>query len=145
MECSMEAPKVMKKSAVRSRMMNSLGAAPAALFGSRSASSAAAAPPPAPSAAPMASAGSMPPPPTPAPAPQPTQQPQQNQQQDAAQQVDAEDRDYTQVPKDMDENFERLDTDSQLRPTIITPSGNWTKRAQKALLASPTTSSLNSA
>merc|ERR1719281_247134 len=134
--------------------MNSLGAAPAALFGSRSASSAVPAPPPAPSAAPMASAGSMPPPPTPAPAanpaqqqqqpPEPQQQAQQSQQQDSDQQVDGEDRDYTQVPKDMDENFERLDIDSQLRPTIITPSGNWTKRAQKALLASPTTSSLNS-
>merc|ERR1740138_249833 len=44
----------------------------------------------------------------------------------------------------MDANFERLDTDSQLRPTIITPSGSWTKRAQKALLASPTTAVLDS-
>jgi len=54
-------------------------------------------------------------------------------------------RDYTQVPREMDERFERLDTDNQLRPTIISPSGSWTKRAQKALLASPTTTTLGSA
>mmetsp|Transcript_109599 Transcript_109599/g.340182 ORF Transcript_109599/g.340182 Transcript_109599/m.340182 type:complete len:159 (-) Transcript_109599:107-583(-) len=53
-------------------------------------------------------------------------------------------RDYTQVPREMDERFEKLDTDSALRPTIINPSAIWTKRAQKALLASPTTSTLGS-
>jgi len=42
----------------------------------------------------------------------------------------------------MDERFEQLDTDSALRPTIINPASTWTKKAQKALLASPTTSSL---
>jgi len=42
----------------------------------------------------------------------------------------------------MDQRFERLDEDSALRPTIIKPSDTWTKRAQKALLASPTTSTL---
>merc|ERR1719446_1442892 len=44
----------------------------------------------------------------------------------------------------MDANFEKLDTDSQLRPTIINPSGAWTKLAQKALLAEPTRSVLDS-
>mmetsp|Transcript_53788 Transcript_53788/g.129562 ORF Transcript_53788/g.129562 Transcript_53788/m.129562 type:complete len:142 (+) Transcript_53788:135-560(+) len=40
--------------------------------------------------------------------------------------------------------MERLDTDGALRPTIITPGETWTKQAQKALLASPTTSTLHS-
>eukprot|EP00930_Biecheleria_cincta_P072342 TRINITY_DN5974_c0_g1_i1.p1 TRINITY_DN5974_c0_g1~~TRINITY_DN5974_c0_g1_i1.p1 ORF type:complete len:968 (+),score=218.00 TRINITY_DN5974_c0_g1_i1:77-2905(+) len=51
-------------------------------------------------------------------------------------------RDYTQVPKQMDEQFEKLDRDSALRPTIIDPSKTWTKTSQKALLASPSTSVL---
>jgi hypothetical protein len=51
-------------------------------------------------------------------------------------------RDYTQVPKEMDKQFQKLDTDSCLRPTIISPGQIRTKRAQKALLASPTTTSL---
>merc|ERR1719161_818696 len=42
----------------------------------------------------------------------------------------------------MDARFEALDVDSALRPTILSPSERWTKRAQKALLASPTTSTL---
>lgn len=54
----------------------------------------------------------------------------------------ADSRDYTQVPKEMDKQFQKLDTDSCLRPTIISPGDTWTKRAQKALLASPTTTSL---
>merc|ERR1712060_802761 len=37
-----------------------------------------------------------------------------------------------------------LDVDSALRPTIISPSDAWTKRAQKALLASPSESTLRS-
>merc|ERR1711988_245507 len=41
-------------------------------------------------------------------------------------------------------NFEKLDVDSQLRPTIITPGDSWIKRAQKALLAEPTQESLDS-
>jgi len=51
-------------------------------------------------------------------------------------------RDFTQVPKQMDENFEKLDSDNALRPTIINPGKEWTKKAQKALLASPTTNVL---
>jgi len=52
--------------------------------------------------------------------------------------------DYTQVPKEMDKQFERLDTDSALRPTIINPADTWTKKAQKALLAKPTVDTLHS-
>lgn len=51
-------------------------------------------------------------------------------------------RDFTQVPKQMDENFEKLDSDNALRPTIINPGKEWTKKAQRALLASPTTNVL---
>ncbi|CAE7722643.1 CPK5 [Symbiodinium pilosum] len=51
-------------------------------------------------------------------------------------------RDYTKVPKQMDAQFESLAPDSALRPTIINPGVCWTKRAQKALLAQPSESSL---
>jgi len=53
-------------------------------------------------------------------------------------------RDFTQVPRQMDERFERMDTDSALRPTIITPAASWIKKSQKALLATPSTSALGS-
>jgi len=80
-------------------------------------------------------------------------QQQQQQQQQPSQPVAEEpvavpvsnDRDYTEVPRQMDEQFEKLDPDSMLRPTIISPSATWTKRAQKALLASQSTSVLGSA
>eukprot|EP00418_Pyrodinium_bahamense_P095920 CAMPEP_0179039872 /NCGR_PEP_ID=MMETSP0796-20121207/15359_1 /TAXON_ID=73915 /ORGANISM="Pyrodinium bahamense, Strain pbaha01" /LENGTH=936 /DNA_ID=CAMNT_0020736207 /DNA_START=64 /DNA_END=2874 /DNA_ORIENTATION=- len=96
---------------------------------------------------PMAGAA-VPPSVPPAPAlaagqPQHPQQPHQPQQE----QADAADGvafDYTQVPREMDKQFERMDSDGALRPTIISPSDRWTKRAQKALLASPTTSVLHS-
>lgn len=52
-------------------------------------------------------------------------------------------RDYTQVPIEMDRRFEELDLDGALRPTIITPGSTWTKKEQKALLAQPSTSSLS--
>jgi hypothetical protein len=42
----------------------------------------------------------------------------------------------------MDKNFEAFDEDSALRPTIINPGSEWRKKAQKALLASPTESVL---
>lgn len=70
------------------------------------------------------------------------QQPQQGHSQEVSKEVVG--RDYTKVPKEMDQNFERLDVDSQLRPTIISPGAVWTKQAQKALLASPITRSLDS-
>lgn len=46
-------------------------------------------------------------------------------------------RDYTQVPQEMDTQFEKLDPDSSLRPTIINVGRLWKKRSQKALLAEP--------
>lgn len=49
--------------------------------------------------------------------------------------VSAGTRDYTQVPRQMDEQFEKFDSDSALRPTIINAAPTWTKKAQKALLA----------
>merc|ERR1719217_1609893 len=52
--------------------------------------------------------------------------------------------DYTEVPKEMDRQFEALDKDGLLRPTIINPSDVWTKKAQKALLGKPQTSTLYS-
>merc|ERR1719401_621146 len=86
------------------------------------------------------------------PAPAPThaeasalQQPPPPLQQHAAASIAAEGagvRDYTQVPKELDQRFEQLDVDSALRPTIINPSDAWTNRAQKALPASPTESTL---
>eukprot|EP00812_Abedinium_dasypus_P009226 NODE_2931_length_854_cov_252.309136.p1 GENE.NODE_2931_length_854_cov_252.309136~~NODE_2931_length_854_cov_252.309136.p1 ORF type:complete len:206 (+),score=85.90 NODE_2931_length_854_cov_252.309136:3-620(+) len=96
----------------------------------------------APASAPSAAAA---PPP---PAPQPPQQPQQQQPQQR--EADASGagsgapgtRDYTEVPKELDRRFLELDTDSALRPTIIKPSNTWTLRAQKALLAEPTTETL---
>merc|ERR1712060_833447 len=53
-------------------------------------------------------------------------------------------RDYTQVPKEMDTRLEQLDSDGAVRPAIINPGRTWTKRAQKALLAKPTKSTLGS-
>jgi hypothetical protein len=77
--------------------------------------------------------------------PQQQQQPQQHHAGGSASSgAAAGTRDYTQVPKEMDAQFEKLDTDSCLRPTIISPGDTWTKKAQKALLATPTTSTLNS-
>ncbi|CAE7681767.1 sas6 [Symbiodinium pilosum] len=51
-------------------------------------------------------------------------------------------RDYAQVPQEMDEQFEKLDPDSALRPTIITPGSVWSKKSQKSLLAQPSTAQL---
>ena len=52
--------------------------------------------------------------------------------------------DYTSYPTRLDAAYERFDLDSALRPTIIKPSANWVKRAQKALLEPPTTTYLGS-
>merc|ERR1712107_452953 len=46
-------------------------------------------------------------------------------------------RDYSQVPKEIDRNFEKMDSDNSVRPTIIKPITPWTKKVQKALLAAP--------
>ena len=51
--------------------------------------------------------------------------------------------DYTQLPTQLDSQYERLDTDSALRPTIISPGTPWQKKSQAALLATPTTRSLD--
>ncbi|CAK9088634.1 unnamed protein product [Durusdinium trenchii] len=50
----------------------------------------------------------------------------------------------SQVPQEMDAQFEKLDPDSSLRPTIINIGNTWKKRSQKALLAEPTEAQLTS-
>lgn len=51
-------------------------------------------------------------------------------------------RDYTRVAKQMDEKFEKLDPDSSLRPTIITPGNAWRKTSQPKLLGEKKTEEL---
>jgi len=53
-------------------------------------------------------------------------------------------RDYTKVPKDLDERYERLDRDNCLRPTILEVGSTWTKKEKKKLLANVTTRVLHS-
>jgi hypothetical protein len=50
--------------------------------------------------------------------------------------------DFTKIPSELDSEFERLDEDSALRPTIIKPGTVWTKRSQASLLSDPSTTSL---
>ena len=50
--------------------------------------------------------------------------------------------DLTQIPKILDRRFEELDKEGAVRPTIINPGQSWTKKAQKALLAEPTSTTL---
>jgi len=45
--------------------------------------------------------------------------------------------DWTNVPKRMDEDFEKLDTDSALRPTILNVSPTWDRTTQDGLLSKP--------
>ena len=52
--------------------------------------------------------------------------------------------DFASYPTRLDAAYERFDLDSALRPTIIQPDSNWTKRAQKALLEPPITTKLTS-
>mmetsp|Transcript_126991 Transcript_126991/g.179207 ORF Transcript_126991/g.179207 Transcript_126991/m.179207 type:complete len:1000 (+) Transcript_126991:70-3069(+) len=122
--------------APRSRRRLSVGAAPTS-------SKAAVAPPvePASAEAPEPQA-SQPSEPSQAEAkPKTTQQPPS---QPEAVEESLEARDYTQVPKQLDEQFEKLDPDSSLRPTIINPGSTWSKRSQAALLAAAQTRSLAS-
>lgn len=74
------------------------------------------------------------------------QQRQQQQQQQGSPEApqSAEARDLTKVPTELEARFETFDQDAALRPAIISPGDRWTKRAQKALLAAPTESSLDS-
>eukprot|EP00439_Symbiodinium_sp_Y106_P037021 s2962_g4.t1 len=109
----------------------------------------------APCGAPPPVAGGAPPPASPPPPPQQQQQQQQQQSVPQPTQKFPEEagsvgassgtRDYTQVPVEMDQRFEKLDTDNSLRPTIINPGERWKKQSQKALLASPSTSHLSKA
>ena len=128
------------------------------------------APPPPMAAAPMAAAAMSAPSPAPAPAAAPATDVPSVPVADAAAeqaQVDGEAVDLTQIPKQLDAQFEALDEDSSLRPTVIktgvcararvcvlplaflsscgAASGEtWTKRAQKSLLGKLVQSSMNS-
>merc|ERR1712151_1316974 len=48
----------------------------------------------------------------------------------------------TKVPEEMDKRFETMDSDGALRPTIISPGKYWRLRRQKALLTSPSESTM---
>eukprot|EP01036_Dinobryon_divergens_P035624 gene35624-46204_t len=49
---------------------------------------------------------------------------------------------YTSIPTAIDSIFSRLDPTAAVRPSILSPGEVWTKKAQAALLASPTASIL---
>ena len=50
--------------------------------------------------------------------------------------------DFTKVPSTLDTKFEKLDTDSALRPTIINVGEEWQKRSLKSLRGKPVEKSL---
>lgn len=52
--------------------------------------------------------------------------------------------DYTAIPKQLDARFEALDTDSALRPTIITAGDAWKQKCKRTLLGSETINMLAS-
>jgi hypothetical protein len=57
--------------------------------------------------------------------------------------TDLEVLEYTKIPAELDGQFEELDEDAAVRPTIINPGLIWTKTSQASLMSSPTTTSLN--
>merc|ERR1711871_1628224 len=82
--------------------------------------------------------------PAPAPAPAPaTDSPSVHGADEEGTQVDGEQMDLMQIPKQLDAQFEALDEDSSLRPTIIKTGETWTRRAQKNLLGKLVQSSMN--
>jgi hypothetical protein len=111
------------------------------------------APPPPPPPAPMPSSAPAPPPPPPPSAPaQTVSQPKQPKEpkpdvpaekESGAVVSEAAGFDFTQIPTKLDQEFERLDKDSALRPTIIKASKSWTKTSKASLLAEPTTTSIS--
>lgn len=51
--------------------------------------------------------------------------------------------DYTRIPRELDQKFERFDDDGALRPTIINPGDVWSRTHTKSLLAAPTTAAMH--
>jgi hypothetical protein len=49
---------------------------------------------------------------------------------------------YTKIPATLDQQFESLDEEAAVRPTIINPGTSWTKTSQASLLAQPNMSIL---
>lgn len=101
-------------------------------------------------------AGGLPPPPTPAPsaasqkpdaaAPAtPRNEPAMPIDDDFADVGGSVELDYTRLPAELDAKLLAQDTDSALRPTKIVVGDAWTKRAQAALLGTPTTATLSAA
>jgi hypothetical protein len=83
-------------------------------------------------------------------APAPAARPKNNSQpvehrgsEDAAVSGESAGVDYTQIPKQLNSQFEALDADSALRPTIIKPGNVWTHKSQKALLAKASTATVS--
>ena len=44
--------------------------------------------------------------------------------------------DYNKIPAELEQNFDKLNSESAVRPTIIKAGNTWTKKYQKALLVS---------
>jgi hypothetical protein len=84
-----------------------------------------------------------------APSKQQQQQPQQPQQHQpcelktAAQEINTGAVDYTTIPQQLDRQYEKLDEDSALRPTIITAGPQWQLSSQAGLLSKPRTTPLH--
>lgn len=50
--------------------------------------------------------------------------------------------DYTKIPSELEQQFEKLDENNALRPTIINLDDTWSKTFQKTLLSEPQTKSV---